>query len=66
MTPWPLLGRLVPALAAGADLGVLPSLDATQGHHLMQELIVFLRGAAVDDAIAGAVPAPKPAAALSA
>jgi tetratricopeptide (TPR) repeat protein len=44
--PWPLLGRLVPALAAGGtEPGVLPTLDATQGHHLMQEIIVFLRGA---------------------
>ncbi|MDB4881410.1 MAG: diguanylate cyclase [Gemmatimonadetes bacterium] len=43
---WPLLERLVPALARGnATAGVLPSLDSTQGHHLMQELISFLRGA---------------------
>ncbi|MEO6526680.1 MAG: HD domain-containing phosphohydrolase [Gemmatimonadaceae bacterium] len=45
--PWPMLERLVPALAAGtASAGAAPSpLDSTQGHQLMQELISFLRGA---------------------
>jgi diguanylate cyclase (GGDEF)-like protein/putative nucleotidyltransferase with HDIG domain len=43
---WPMLERLVPALRAGDTAhGISPPLDATQGHHLRQELVAFLRAA---------------------
>ena len=43
---WPLLGRLVPVLRGGATRsGSDLVLDPSQGHHLMQELVAFLRGA---------------------
>ncbi|HEV7993415.1 MAG TPA: diguanylate cyclase [Gemmatimonadaceae bacterium] len=43
--PWPLLERLVPALQASGATAGPPMLDAMQGHHLMQELMAFLRSA---------------------
>jgi len=44
--PWPMLERLVPAMQANADVHASPpSLDTTQGHHLMQEIVAYLRGA---------------------
>ena len=44
---WPLLGRLVPALRSATNRASLPDtmLDPLQGHHLLQELVAFLRGA---------------------
>ena len=43
--PWPMLARLVPALASGTPAPqVQPPLDSTQSHHLMQELVAYLRG----------------------
>jgi len=43
---WPLLGRLVPVLRGGATRSVSePVIDPSQGHHVMQEIVAFLRGA---------------------
>jgi diguanylate cyclase (GGDEF)-like protein/putative nucleotidyltransferase with HDIG domain len=43
---WPLLSRLVPALRSGSTRNSAETiLDPSQGHHLMQELVAFLRGA---------------------
>jgi len=44
--PWPLLGRLVPPLRTRtARPSVDTTLDPLHGHHLLQELVAFLRGA---------------------
>ncbi len=43
---WPLLSRLVPVLRTGASRASAETvLDPSQGHHLMQELVAFLRSA---------------------
>jgi diguanylate cyclase (GGDEF)-like protein/putative nucleotidyltransferase with HDIG domain len=41
--PWPLLERLVPSLRGTLDTALLPSIDPSQGHQLLQELVTFLR-----------------------
>jgi diguanylate cyclase (GGDEF)-like protein/putative nucleotidyltransferase with HDIG domain len=43
---WPLLGRIVPALqdGTGAGAGTAP-VDPVHGHRLLEELVLFLRGA---------------------
>ena len=42
---WPMLERLVPALAASSSPAAPLPLDAGLGHHLTQEIISFLRAA---------------------
>jgi diguanylate cyclase (GGDEF)-like protein/putative nucleotidyltransferase with HDIG domain len=43
--PWPMLERLVPALAPASSTTTPLPLDAGLGHHLTQEIVAFLRGA---------------------
>jgi diguanylate cyclase (GGDEF)-like protein/putative nucleotidyltransferase with HDIG domain len=43
---WPLLSRLVAPLRATTPVAALPTaLDPLQGHHLLEELVAYLRGA---------------------
>ena len=42
---WPLLSRIVTPLRKESHPGGMPTLDALQGHRLLEELVLYLRGA---------------------